>query len=98
MTKKTDKKFSKAKPLNTIAYPSLEDILFALNGYKKQRMYLKTKKFDKDGEFITGCTKIGDKRYSELVDILNAVGILTGRTRMMEEVVQELDDIIRFDY
>lgn len=98
MTKKTDKKFSKAKPLNTIVYPSLEDILFALNGYKKQRMFLKKNKYNKDGEFITGCTKIGDKRYGELVDILNAVGVLTGRTRMMEEVVEELDDIIRFNY
>ena len=98
MTKKTVKKFSKAKPLNRIAFPSLEDILFALNGYKKQRMFLKKNKLDKDGEFITGCTKIGDKRYGELVDILNAVGVLTGRTQMMEEIVQELDDIIQFNF
>lgn len=60
-------------------------------------MFLKKYKYDKDGEFITGCTRIGEKRYGELVAILIAVGILTGRIETMDEIVQELDNIIRFN-
>ena len=56
-------------------YPSLEELLWVMNGMKKEKMFLNKVKRDKDGDVVECFTKKGAVLYERMFQLLD--GILT---------------------
>lgn len=74
-------------------YLTLEDILCFLNG-KKEKMYLKKMKIDKEGYVVKWGTSKGEETYRKLTEILYGLGRLLNKENEMNEIVEELDYIV----
>lgn len=83
------------KKLDEIKNPCLESILIALNGGKKEKMFLKHVQRDKDGYVTKTFTRKGARLYGDLTSLLFAVGRLTGADT--EDIVETLDSIANED-
>ena len=80
---KKKSRFLKAIP----QYPCLEDLLFTMNGMKKEKMFLKSVKRNKDGE-VTGCfTKKGRILYERLFELLRGVMVLADIPKETYEIL-----------
>lgn len=73
-------------------YPSFEEILIRLHG-KRQKMFVKKMSYDIDGNVTKWGTKVGEKTYAKLTEILFGIGQLCEMEKEMEEVVERLDEI-----
>lgn len=90
MAKKTEilKKLSK--------YPSLEQLLWAMNGMKKDKVFLKTVKRNKDGDVVECFTKKGAVLYERMFDLLHGIFTLAEveNADSIFEHIQETFDLI----
>lgn len=77
-------------------YPCLEELLFAMNGMKKEKMFLKSVKRDKDGNVIDCFTKKGGILYERMFDLLNGIFTLADveNADSIFEHIQETFDMI----
>ncbi len=73
--------------------PTLEEILCFING-KREKMYLKKMKIDKDGYVVKWGTNKGEVAYRKLTEILFGIGHLLNKENEVEEMVEELDYIV----
>lgn len=73
--------------------PTLEDILFAVNGMKIEKMFLKRTKRDKEGNVIACFTKKGGKIYERLCSIIYATLVLTEHEDIFADIQETLDEI-----
>lgn len=93
-----DMKLFKTESLRT--NPCLDTLLLAVNGGKKDKMFLKKVKRDKDGNLIDCFTKKGAKIYNRLCDIIYGALVLTevpNRDEIFAHIQDELDDIASTD-
>lgn len=84
-----------AKKIELIENPTLEDVLVAFNGYKKEKVLLKKVQRDDDGYVKKTFTKKGGKLYENLTSLLFGIGRLTGNLDAMIDVVDDLDEIAK---
>ena len=54
-------------------YPSLEELLFVMNGMKKEKMFLNAVKRDNDGNVVDCFTKKGAVLYERMFDLLHGI-------------------------
>lgn len=76
--------------------PSLETLLWAMNGMEKCKVFTKLE-FDKDGYIKKTFTNKGAELYKRLVDLVYAVCELTDSDDG-EHIVENLDMIVRNEY
>lgn len=74
--------------------PTLEDILRFLHG-RDEKMLLARTTLDGAGRIARYATALGQRTYRKLVELLYAVGGLTGSESEIERIVMRLDDEIR---
>ena len=77
-------------------YPSLEELLFAMNGMKKDKMLLKHVRRNADGEVVACFTKKGGVLYERMFSLLH--GILTlaevkDADAIFEHIQETIDEI-----
>ena len=78
--------------------PTLEEVLWAVNGMKKEKMLLNAAKKDGDGYVVKCFTKKGGETYERLMEILRGVFYLSGRIdadMIFEDLQETLDGIVR---
>lgn len=74
-----NKKTKKAVYLDKLSkYPCLEELLFVMNGMKKEKMFLKNIKKDEDGNVIDRFTKKGGILYERMFNLLHGIFTLAG--------------------
>lgn len=91
---KTSKKKEFLKEVSK--YPSLEELLFVMNGMKKEKMFLKTVKTNKDGDVVDCFTKKGAVLYERMFDLLHGIFALAEveNADTIFEHIQETFDLI----
>jgi hypothetical protein len=101
--KKKVKKAKKREFLKEIGnYPTLEELLWAMNGMEKCKVFTKLK-FDEDGNIAQAFTKKGGELYERLVSLIYGVfTLVTGGDNMVDtehitanDIVETLDNIVR---
>jgi hypothetical protein len=77
-------------------YPSLEHLLWAMNGMKKDKVFLKTVKRNKDGDVVDCFTKKGAVLYERMFDLLHGIFTLAEveDADSLFEHIQETFDLI----
>lgn len=77
-------------------YPCLEELLFVMNGMKKEKMFLKNIKKDEDGNVIDCFTKKGGILYERMFDLLHGIFTLAEveNADSIFEHIQETFDMI----
>lgn len=77
-------------------YPCLEELLFVMNGMKKEKMFLKTVKRNKDGDVVDCFTKKGAVLYERMFDLLHGIFTLAEveNANSIFEHIQETFDMI----
>lgn len=96
--KKNGGKTEKPKYLKSIPKcPSLEDLLFVMNGMKKEKMFLKKVKFDMNGNVIGCFTKKGAKLYERMFEFLKGIMMLADvPTETRDYLIGDIQET--FDY
>lgn len=87
----------KTEILNKLSkYPSLEELLFVMNGMKKEKMFLNTVKRNKDGDVVDCFTKKGAVLYERMFDLLHGIFTLAEveNADSIFEHIQETFDMI----
>lgn len=103
-TKKTSKKrkFMKKIP----EYPSLEQLMWAMNGMEKCKVFTKLE-FDDEGRVKKAFTKKGSELYGRLTSLIYGVFNLVtcGEVKVekadgisADDIVETLDSIVRNEY
>lgn len=77
-------------------YPSLEELLFVMNGMKKEEMFLNAVKRDNDGNVVDCFTKKGAVLYERMFDLLHGIFTLAEveNADSIFEYIQETFDMI----
>ena len=84
-------------------YPCLEELLWAMNGMEKCKVFTKLK-FDEDGNIVQAFTKKGGELYERLVSLIYGVfTLVTGGDTTVgnpnhltaNDIVETLDNIVR---
>ena len=77
-------------------YPSLEELLFVMNGMKKEKMFLNAVKRDNDGNVVDCFTKKGAVLYERMFDLLHGIFTLAEveNADSIFEHIQETFDMI----
>lgn len=104
MKKKTSKKKEFLKKIPS--YPSLEQLLWVMNGMEKCKVFSKLE-FDDEGRLTKAFTKRGSILYARLVDFIYGLyNLVTGGELSedatsditAEDMVETLDNIVRNEY
>ena len=83
-------------------YPTLEELMWAVNGMKKCKVFAKLK-FDKEGNVTKAFTKRGGKLYGRLVSLIYGMfALVTGGDTTVgnpvrltaNDIVETLDNIV----
>ena len=91
----------KSKFLEKVSdYPSLEELLFVMNGMKKEKMFLKRVKRNKDGDVVECFTKKGAVLYERMFDLLRGIFTLAdveNKGSIFEHIQENFDLIAEGD-
>lgn len=91
----TKRRKRKAKACTSLpGEPTLDDILKFLHG-RDGKMLLARTVIDGAGRIDRYATALGQRTYRKLVELLYAVGGLTGSENEVEHMVMQLDDEVR---
>ena len=76
------------------AYPSLEQLLWLVNGGKKCRVFVRPK-FDDEGRCVKCFTAKGEKLYKRLTDFIGgAIRLAFCETKDDDEVAEQIAEIV----
>lgn len=96
---KTNKRQKYLKAIDR-EYPKLEELLWAVNGMKMDKVFLNEVKRDKDGNLVECFTKKGGKLYERLCSIIYGAIVLTevpNGDEVFEHIQSTLDEIASDD-